>query len=350
MVILKILLLLIVLVPLLAWAFGRCYKIERRPDVIHYVKTADGWNLALSRYGAVKEKGRKKRLPVLLCHGLSGNHHNWDISERLSVARTLAAAGYEVFALDLRGSGYSDRPRWFSPRRWDWDFDTHLIYDIPAAVDKVLAVTGAKQLHYIGHSMGGMLAYAFLQTDLAAKIKSAVILASPGRLDNYQPALKLLPLLKLFPVIHLGVFSKFGAPLGELWPGLARAVGNLDLPRGHVALAMANTVENVPRPLFLQFARFAGKDRLILKDGTDVTAGLSKIKTPMLFLVGSSDKTIAPETVKEVHDAVRSEKKAFHILGPEHGHQAEYGHQSVQFGRYADREAYPVILNWLAAN
>jgi hypothetical protein len=37
-------------------------------------------------------------------------------------------------------------------------------------------------------------------------------------------------------------------------------------------------------------------------------------------------------------------------MGPEQGHKTTYGHQTVQFGKYADKEVYPLILDWLKRN
>jgi pimeloyl-ACP methyl ester carboxylesterase len=346
---LLILLILLVAIPLLAWVFGSVYKITRKPDRVHFTETADGWTLALSHYLPKPTKSRKKRLPVLLCHGLSGNHHCFDFSRRLSFARTLAEAGYDVFALDLRGSGYSEKPGLFNGRRYDWDFQDYLDKDVPAAIDHVLTVTGAKKLHWIGHSMGGMLAYGLLQGDMAAKVESAAAISSPGRLDQFKPLMKLRPVLEMIPTIHLGVFAKFGAPFSEMIPKLAHLIGNLSMERGHNAVSFANTVENLPGKLIRQFAGWSEQGHFILSDGRDLTAGREKITTPMLFLVGENDLTCIPESVHEVYESISSKKKKFAYLGLHHGQLVPYGHNSVLYGRMADRDVYPKLVDWLSS-
>ena len=334
----------------LAFVFGRLYKMERRPDAITYTTTADGWTLALCRYFPTETKGRKKRLPVILCHGLVSNHHNWDMNDRLSVSRALANAGYEVFAVDLRGGGYSDRPAWFSPRSYNWNFDDYVKLDAPATIDHVLEVTGAKKCHWIGHSMGGMMAYAFLQSELAKKIQSTVILSSPSRFSQYRPALKLRGALGWLKVIHLETFSKFVAPIAELSPTMQRYFGNLNLPAGMTAAQHANAVENCPTSLLKQFADFAESGKIMLTDGTDISGGLPNITTPMLFMVGSSDFTALPRSVHEVYETVSSTQKEFHYFGPDYGQKDEYGHQTVLMGINADKEVYPLIIDWLDRN
>ncbi len=351
MVLIKIALILIFIIWAATYISSRYYKVEGRPDSVIFATTEDGWKIAISRYFAVPKKGRKKkRLPVVLCHGLSGNHVNWDISKRLSVARTIARSGYEVFSIDLRGAGYSEYPGWLSSKSWDWDFETYLNMDIPAALNKVLEVTGEKKVHYVAHSMGGMFAYAFLQTNLAKKIKSTTILASPTRFDQFRPLLKMSWWFRIKPVFYIGTLAKAAAFLGELSQTIQKYGGNLELSKGHVALAQANTVENVPSSLMSQFIGWVKEGKMFLSDEQNVMDGFPKIKTPTLFIVGSSDQTVIPASVREAYEAFGSSKKEFHILGPEHGNLAEYGHQSVQFGRFADREVYPLIVNWLEKN
>jgi predicted alpha/beta hydrolase len=116
------------------------YRAETREEAVHFVTTADGWRLALSHYpppGALHT-----RLPVLLCHGLGANRFSFDLGRDPSLALYLASAGFEVWVLELRGHGRSDRPGWFSSRRFGWSFDDYLYGDFPAAIEKVQELTG----------------------------------------------------------------------------------------------------------------------------------------------------------------------------------------------------------------
>jgi pimeloyl-ACP methyl ester carboxylesterase len=58
--------------------------------------------------------------------------------------------------------------------------DEHLLIDAPAVIEAVLAATGARQLHWVGHSMGGMLAVGAVSRGLpcARALRSLVLLAS----------------------------------------------------------------------------------------------------------------------------------------------------------------------------
>ena len=70
------------------------------------VETSDGVSIHVSE--KVRSGGTKK-VPILLVHSLWTNSHTWDFPGR-SVMNYLATNGYDVYALDLRGMGESERP------------------------------------------------------------------------------------------------------------------------------------------------------------------------------------------------------------------------------------------------
>ena len=80
-----------------AFIAGRWFFVERFPDEIHFARTTDGWRIALIRYRALEPKlGRD---PVLLCHGVGENSTGLDLTDDVSLARALAAAGYDTWLL-----------------------------------------------------------------------------------------------------------------------------------------------------------------------------------------------------------------------------------------------------------
>jgi pimeloyl-ACP methyl ester carboxylesterase len=70
------------------------------------VETTDGVSIHVSE--KVRSGGTKK-VPILLVHALWNNSRSWDFPGR-SVMNYLATNGYDVYALDLRGMGESERP------------------------------------------------------------------------------------------------------------------------------------------------------------------------------------------------------------------------------------------------
>src|SRR5262249_3588950 len=146
-----------------------------RADELRFATTDDGWQLALHRYRPVETS---RRHPVVLCHGMGANHIGFDLAPEVSLSRRLAALGFDVDAVDLRGHGGSEPAKFRGPHRWGFSFDDYLYRDVPAALAKVLATSGAPAVHWVGHSMGGILLYAQLAALGSAKLVSGVAIGS----------------------------------------------------------------------------------------------------------------------------------------------------------------------------
>jgi pimeloyl-ACP methyl ester carboxylesterase len=136
-------------------------RIVTRPARVAHTLTDDGWRLALHVYEP-PPGATSRRHPVLLCHGLAANHIAFDVHADVSLARHLARRGYLAIAVDLRGHGHSEHPTTRRPRRFGWSFDDYLERDVPAAIAFAKTRSGASAVHWIGHSMGGILGYAHL--------------------------------------------------------------------------------------------------------------------------------------------------------------------------------------------
>ena len=144
-----------------------------------WVDTEDGAQIALQRH--VTPGGP----PIVLCHGISSNHHFWDLAPDRSLALDLHARGYDVWNLDLRGHGFAERLRSGKRQRGRWTIDDYGRHDLPAAFAHVLDATGAERLAFVGHSMGGMVLALYLTEAPDPPLSSAVVVASP--LDFTEP-------------------------------------------------------------------------------------------------------------------------------------------------------------------
>lgn len=87
---------------------------------------------------------------------------------------------------------------------WDFTFSEMGKYDLPAMVDYALKYTSQKDLIYIGHSQGTMIAFSQLGTNsyLASRIKLFIALAPVAHLGNVMSPVKLL--------------ADFGAPTNQM--------------------------------------------------------------------------------------------------------------------------------------
>ena len=328
---------------------------ERHPRRYH-ARTRDGWRLALYRY-APRRKSRG--LPILLCHGMGSNRWNMDGPGRVSLARYLARRGHDVWIVELRGAGRSTHPTWWNGKRYSWTFEDYVQHDGPAALKTVLRETGAHQVHWVGHSMGGMIAYALLMSPVHRKIASAVTLGSPTMSDVGHPMLNLgVPyrsLLRYAPRrLPLGTLARLGSPLAPLLARLlARNIADMGWVQGNADLRLLRTlmltaVDDVPASLLREFARWYDTKAMSDRYGMfDFTEHLERITTPILVIAGSHDVLTPARDLAHVYERVASRDKVFRIIGKQHGFARDYSHADLILGLHAPDDVYPVILNWL---
>ena len=338
---------IIAAVPALAYLFHRYHKIELKPDVTHYFKTADGWMVALLEYRPAGGKAKFK-YPVICCHGLSGNHYGFDFSEELSIVRYLAARGHHVFAIDLRGAGESEKIGLLSHKRYQWNFDSYSRYDIPVCIDGALRISGAAKLHWVGHSMGGMLGYAIAQhKEIGKKLVSVTAMCSPGKLDQFKVFLFARPVLERFRRFYLGQLIQLYTPLAERIPALMKLMGFENLRPGHYCRAAANLTEDIPVALLKQFGEWAEKGVVVSGDGMDYLKGLASLKQPFCVFAADKDLSAPPDSVRDIFEAIGSKIKSFHPMGVQYGHKDHYGHLTPLIGKDALEECYPLLAQWL---
>ena len=156
------------------------YQVPLPPEAeLHRVKTSDGWELSLVHY---RPKDAPSGPPVLLCHGISANARNMDVDADHSLARWLAAHGRDTWNLSWRATGDSDGVDASHGRPGDFPWEALWQQDYPAAIAEVRRLTGAPAVDFIGHSMGGMVLYAYL-AEGGEGVRAAITLGSPTRLD-----------------------------------------------------------------------------------------------------------------------------------------------------------------------
>ncbi|XP_013171669.1 PREDICTED: lipase 3-like [Papilio xuthus] len=172
------------------------YPVER-----HRTTTADGYVLQLHRIPAgrrsARRSGGKGKRAVLIMHGLLGHSGDFVImGPERSIGYILADAGYDVWLGNLRGTIYSTHLNLTrdNPKFWEFSFHEHGKYDIPAQIDKVLAVTGLPKLLYVGYSMGTTSFFTMMsqRPEYNDKVIAFVALAPAVFLDNMRPLAELL--------------------------------------------------------------------------------------------------------------------------------------------------------------
>jgi pimeloyl-ACP methyl ester carboxylesterase len=330
---------------------------ERYPDEVHFARTADGWRIATLRYRSEPSKSTEVGLesaagvePVVLIHGIGANHYNFDLTEDCSLARALSSAGFDVWVVELRGRGWSTRPRLFSRFRYDWSFDEYVSQDLPAAIGCVKQATGADRVRLVGFSLGGMAMYAYLaDAARAAEVTTAVAIGAPVGF-RFQARYLGGRVLRNLRWLRHQLWMRMLAPVAGYWnPKLVRLLQNPENIDGAVLRrALVNMACNFARNELLQFGDWLLNDTFrSLDHRRNYREELMRISVPMLSVAGARDLLAPPEAVKAAYDAVASADKRFVIAGRAHGFRANYGHEDLLLGRHARQEIYPLVVQWL---
>ncbi len=313
-----------------------------RPDEVYRAPTDDGAAVALGRY---HPRGpRRFTEPVILCHGMGANRFHLDFDEHYSLARHLARHGFEAWVLELRGRGLAGTPL-------DATFDDEAQHDVGAAL-RVVRGTGAEKVLWVGHSKGGLLAWAHLARNPDAPIAAVAALGSPVVFD-VQPALRYLLKsaasllrLKTIPLARTSAFALLSASPG---------------PFGHYLLLeenttpevsrrmLANVTADIPGGVARQFARWMASGRWDGEDGFDYASGLASVQAPALLLAGAKDLIAPPSTVSPALKLLGGPAELV-IAGREHGFAADYGHADLPLGRHSPEEIFPLVTRFLEAN
>ena len=329
-----------------------------------FIRTRDGWLLGVRHYRPSHPNPSK--LPVVLCHGLGLNATFWTITPN-HLPEQLTQAGYEVFVYDCRSSGRST-PEKFSrmnellrqtPFRehgeCHWTTDDQAFYDIPAILEHVRKRTGQEQVNWVGHSLGGMLMFTFLEfhperhriANFVGMGSTAVVFPTKDSEQMAHANAGLRVLSKMISTSRISRPMRFGRP-----PGLA-TIDRFYYTRDNVETQTVDRFYGYaledPGPAALkQLMPYLGQGRFLSADGqTDYSANLDRITTPTLFIAGEGDVMADIQSKQWTFDHISSTDKTFMAFGRSTGYQLNYGHCDLVWAKSAPQEIFPEIIRWL---
>ncbi|KAM7280395.1 hypothetical protein ACFE04_007529 [Oxalis oulophora] len=246
---------------------------------------------------------------------------------------------------------------------FDWDFDSYLEEDVPAAMDHIRTHSQPKdgKLLAIGHSMGGILLYAMLSrccvNGLDSGLASVTTLASSLNYTSSKSALKtILPLADPIQALNVSTFP-IGALLAAAHPFASRppyvlSWWNLLISSSgmlHPELfekLVLNGFGSVPSKVLLQlmtvFQERGLCDRgrtLFYKDH------ISKSNVPILALAADHDLICPPEAVYDTVKLIPDNLITYKVFGEPTG--PHYAHYDLVGGQMATDNVYPCILDFL---
>jgi pimeloyl-ACP methyl ester carboxylesterase len=330
------------------------------------VRTEDGWTLALTRYKPRPQSFPQPLLgvPLLLVHGYTQNRRAWSSGE---FVKSMLYFGADLFLLELRGHGKSGIEQQRRAARatgvpppadldYLWDLDSHLLFDLPAAIAEVKRVSGRERIFYCGHSLGGILGYAY--ATLFDDLQGLITIGAPSDFGRLPPWLRLLAWGPVFgfpaidAVLAAGNLARVTARGLQRLPGLqlpkrefapwrfrrlpfraafrwlegnlrssmqAPLTGRLPFSRPllyqprNVALGALRPLlreggNDEPRATLEQLARWARRGELTSpRLRHDIAAAFPRIRIPLAIFFGDEDPLASVRTTRNVYRAVSSE-------------------------------------------
>jgi predicted alpha/beta hydrolase len=265
-----------------------------------------------------KESPLRSLPPVILAHGVFVNRNIWLSAKGKGMAAWLARFGLDVWLLEVREHG---RAFVCGPRRSKAGFDDLVDLDVRVAIETVRELTGAKKLFWIGHSHGGILIYAFLGKYHEANSLLAGVVTLGTQTTEQNRTWRQRGRLISIPVIVslLGYFPSRRFRLGP---------------------------EDEFGQVMMEWFWWNWKHEWVNND-FDYQSALVNISAPLLCLVGISDDMANRDGCERIFGGVGSSDKTFRALGRRYSNRADYDHTSIIIGADAEKEVWPMILQWI---
>lgn len=340
---------LAVLLMLYGLLLASMYPEKVRTNEVYRISTGDLWELRLCRY----RRGRAGGEPVLLVPGINANQHVFCAPEGGCLVDYLVEHGYDCWTIDLRGCRSSKPP--FERTRNHASLDGFLLEDLPAAIRYICKTTAFPKVHWIGHSLGGMLLYAYAQEFGAKHIASGVTLGSPPGFSELR--FRTLPATTRLMIRHFpglcGTLLRHFAPFG-----LATRVATRYLPMNmrnlHPSLNPGHFYCMIEDPLapVLDELHFCAKNKVwrMKGDTLDVAQGLREMQLPLLAVFGAKDPLIDIAEARKFMESLTTKDKQMLELARESGCSADYGHCDLLFGKESESEVFAPIKRWMDAH
>ncbi len=365
------------------------YYVKTRPLPVEDLDVAEGLDARLWSFvtpDGLTLRGKRYAVPggqpVVLAHGIVCNGLEFDIPKKgYNLAAYLARRGFDVYMYSIRGCGRE--PYVSDPGDWSHTLDHLAALDVATLVEGIMRETG-RQPAWLGHSMGGMILYMYLQgaafdtdgrfradpalaSERNASILAGVTLASPASF-RWPPGSPYSRLLASAPVRFATIESikflrrlpperqkiamvRYLAVAADLFPRLCSVLAkspamsiayNTRNVRGDVVALMSRVMlDNLSVPMIIQMMEdVLSGDAMDWSRQYNYTANMDRITAPLFFICGSNDVLSADEMRRCGIEAVSSSVKDFFCA-------EGFGHTDLVMGDAAADIIYPRVADWL---
>lgn len=248
----------------------------------------------------------------------------------------------------------------------DWDLDQLLKEDLPLVMEYIRTQSKPRdgKLLTIGHSMGGILLYAMLSLygfegrdpHLAAVTTLASSLDYSSSRSSFRLLLPVADPAKALKVtaIPMGAVMAALYPLAShppfllSWLNAQISAQDMMIPELFERLVQKNFC-TIPARLLLQLATVFESTGLADRSRTFFyKEHLHRTNVPILAVAGDQDLICPPEAVYETIKKIPEHMITYRVFGEPRG--PHYAHYDLVGGRYAAKEVYPCILEFLVAH
>jgi choline dehydrogenase-like flavoprotein len=324
---------------------------------VHFFNTSDGVQLRLIRY----QGGTKG--PVMLAPGFGTSTLAFSIDTvDTNLPEFLYAQGYDVWLFDYRAS--ADLPS----AKTQFSADEIALYDWPAAVEQVRAITGAPTVQVVGHCVGSMsfqmAMLAGLQGVRSAVCSQLTTHPKAATLNEVRAGLRLASFLTVLGVdtlnpdfdTHANWQDKLYDAVLRLYPTKEPYNNPVDrrilFMYGEVyKIAQLNeathdAVHEIFGPGNLTFFRHISlilrEGHIVDQHGKDVyLPHLERLAIPIALIHGADNAFFLPEgsaiTYKLLCEKNGSDLYVRHLI-------PDYAHMDCFMGKNAARDIFPTIL------
>lgn len=251
----------------------------------------------------------KVKASVFVVHGL---HEHCGRYQHL--AKFLTDQGYAVYGLDFPGHGKSYGPRSYV------DSFSDFIHPMESYLDMIKNWQPGLPVFFIGHSMGGLLAAAYL-ADHPGQVKGAVLSASLVKVPDYV--------------------SSFTLEVGKILSSVLPKVRIIGIDKEGLSRDPAIVQAYLDDPLV-----YNGKTTARISNELNFGINLlaergSNIVEPLLILHGGADRLVDPAWSQYLHDIISSSDKKLIIYD---------GLYHEIFNEPESKTVFKDLIDWLEAH
>jgi pimeloyl-ACP methyl ester carboxylesterase len=309
--------------------------------VRRWVDTKDGWRLALKR----TPPAAAARSTALIVPGYGMNSFIFGFHPNgLSLEGYLAARGIDVYSVDLRAQGKSER----AGGDTRYGLADLVLTDVRAAIRGVLEWSGAPEIDVIGCSLGASLLFAHLACVPTANVRRVVSMAGVVTWVGTHPLVRAAffspRLVGMVPMGGTRAFAGRALPvLARFAPRLLGVYLNPQSSDVSQAATMVETVEDPSRHMNREIAEWMARREMIV-GGVNVSKALASLPQPLLVVVANQDGIVPPACGLAIYEASGAREKELLCIGDA---TAPIGHADIFIANGIQDKAFSRVADFL---